>query len=118
MGFNQEEDGEGGPVHEPWSEVGRVAGANGLVGGEDGEEDGGDGAGEVLVRTDRSGWWSTYVIMSAMKPNMVAMRSAGRMLLIRCEKQSWVGKMRRDVGKEEEKIDRWPVLRWSREATG
>lgn len=36
-------EGEAGyddPVHEPWSQLGGVGGAEGFVGGEDGEEDG------------------------------------------------------------------------------
>ena len=47
--FDQQEEGEGRPVHQPWGEDGRVGGAEGFVGGEDGEEDGGDGAGGRLV---------------------------------------------------------------------
>lgn len=40
--LDQEKHRQGGPVHEPWCKVGGVAGLNGLVGGEDGEENGGD----------------------------------------------------------------------------
>ena len=39
LAFDEEEEGEGGPVHEPWCQDGGVGGAEGLVGGEDGEED-------------------------------------------------------------------------------
>jgi len=45
LALDEQEEGEGGPVHKPWREVGRVGGAEGFVGGEDGEEDGGDRAG-------------------------------------------------------------------------
>ena len=47
--FDEEEEREGGPVHQPWRQDCRVGGAEGFVGGEDGEEDGGDGAVIQLV---------------------------------------------------------------------
>lgn len=60
MRLNQEEDGESGPVHEPWCEIGGVAGTNGFVGGKDGEQDGGDGAAEGVNSAawlDVGCWW-------------------------------------------------------------
>lgn len=40
VGFEEGEEAEGDPVHEPGGEEGGVGGAEGFVGGEDGEEDG------------------------------------------------------------------------------
>lgn len=42
------EAGEDDPVHEPGGQLGRVRRAEGFVGGEDGEEDGDDGAGRCV----------------------------------------------------------------------
>lgn len=42
--FDEGEAGDDDPVHEPWSQLGRVGGTEGFVGGEDGEEDGENGA--------------------------------------------------------------------------
>ena len=75
LAFDKEEEGEGGPVHEPWGEDGGVGGAEGFVGGEDGEEDGSYGAGigvAVSGWIGGRGWGQRYVRMSAMKPNMLA----------------------------------------------
>lgn len=80
--LNQQEDRQGGPVHEPWCKVGGIAGADSFVGGEDGEEDGGDGAGGRVSRAYTFGSLYktpslTYVRMSAMKPNMVSCSARG-----------------------------------------
>ena len=77
--LDQQEEGERGPVHEPWGEHGGIGGAQRFVGREDGEEDGSDGAG-VLSVTARPSWDGTYwthVRMSAMKPNMAFARVLG-----------------------------------------
>lgn len=42
--LNQQSAGEDDPVHEPWLKEGRVRRVESLVGGEDGEEEGGYGA--------------------------------------------------------------------------
>ena len=49
LGLDEEEERERRPVHEPGCQDGGVAGAEGFVGGEDGEEDGGYGAVGVRV---------------------------------------------------------------------
>jgi hypothetical protein len=43
-GLNYQEAGEDHPVHQPWRQLGRVRGLQGLVGGEEGKEEGGYGA--------------------------------------------------------------------------
>lgn len=45
--LDEEEDAQGGPVHEPWGKKARVGGAEGFVGEEDGQEDGEEGAARV-----------------------------------------------------------------------
>lgn len=51
-GFEEGEEAEGDPVHEPWGQLGGVGGAEGFVGGEDGEEDREEGAGGGVVSRD------------------------------------------------------------------
>jgi len=46
-GFKNENDRDDDPVHQPWSELRGVGGAEGFVGREDGKEDGCDGPWEV-----------------------------------------------------------------------
>ena len=43
-GLNEEPAPKDDPIHEPWRELGRVRGFQSLVGSENGEEEGGDGA--------------------------------------------------------------------------
>jgi hypothetical protein len=71
--LNHEEEREGGPVHKPWCEIGGIASADGFVRGEYWKEDRGDGAGRKVNGMSRleDTTWTTYVRMSAMKPNMV-----------------------------------------------
>jgi len=42
--LNEEHAGEDNPVHQPWCQLGRVSGLEGLVAGEQREEEGRDGS--------------------------------------------------------------------------
>jgi len=56
--FNQQEEGEGGPVHQPWREHGGVGCTKSFVGEEDGKEDGRHGRENVGDEAKHVGWWT------------------------------------------------------------
>lgn len=77
-GFTGQEEGHGGPVHQPWCELGGVGCADGLVRGEHREEDGRCSTrGSQQNERGRAGGLP-YVSESAMMPNMFADEWSGR----------------------------------------
>ena len=75
--LNEERAGEDDPVHEPWRELGRIRGLEGLVAGEEGEQERGDGPVAALGQWETAGrkpGLMTHDRIFAKMSNMVTRR--------------------------------------------
>lgn len=86
-GLSEQNNRQDDPVNQPWRQFGGVRGAKSFVGGEDGEEDGNDGA-VILARIQFSFGQNTHDSKSAKMPNM--MLDCGRGKVSRVSKGSYL----------------------------